>query len=302
MSKTKTQAWLRAFRLRTLPLSSAGAILGAALAFKDGTFSWLIAGLCLITILLLQILSNLANDLGDSQKGTDNELRAGPLRAVQSGIISQKEMKKGIFICISLTLFSGISLLFVSFQNINLPFLIIFLIGLAGIAAAIKYTIGKKAYGYYGLGDLFVFFFFGWIPVGIAYFVQMHTWNWEILLPGLSVGLLSTAVLNLNNLRDFKNDKACGKKTLIVNIGTAKGKIYHTCLLIGAFLSALFYSIFFIEGYSEYVFLFAFVPLLIHLNTVRKTKNTASLDPELKRVALCTILLVLLWMISFILT
>lgn len=295
---TKTQAWIHSFRLRTLPLSSAGAVLGAALAYKSDSFSWGIAILCLVTILLLQILSNMANDLGDSQKGTDNEKRTGPLRSVQSGIISQKEMKKGVFICVILTLTSGLFLLFLSFENINFSFLLILFLGLAGIVAAIKYTVGKKAYGYYGLGDVFVFFFFGWIPVGIAYFVQTHTWNWELLLPGLSVGLLSTAVLNLNNLRDFENDKACGKKTLIVNIGIEKGKTYHTALIILAFLSANIYSSFFIETPCRFFYLVAFIPILVHLKFVRNTKNMAMLDSELKKVALYTIFLVLLWTVG----
>lgn len=301
MVSTKTQVWLCAFRLRTLPLSSAGAILGATLAFKDGAFSWGIAILCLITVLLLQVLSNMANDLGDSQKGTDNEHRAGPLRSVQSGIISQKEMKRGILICIFLTLISGFSLLFASFGKVNFSFLLILIVGLIGIVAALKYTIGRKAYGYYALGDLFVFFFFGWIPVSIAYFVQTHTWNWEILLPGLAVGLLSTAVLNLNNLRDFKNDKICNKKTLIVNIGINKGKYYHAALIVGAFLSAAFFSNFFLEGRCKQLYLMACIPLIIHLKLVWNTKNTKALDPELKKVALYTIFLVFLWMLSFVL-
>lgn len=300
MTKTKIQAWIHSFRLRTLPLSSAGVILGTGLAFKAGIFSWITAILCLVSVLLLQILSNMANDLGDSQKGTDNEHRVGPQRSVQSGIITPKEMKRGIIICISLALLSGISLLYYSFSTINLSFLIILLIGLAGIVAAIKYTLGRKAYGYYGLGDIFVFFFFGWIPVGIAYFTQIHSWDWTILLPGLTVGLLSTAVLNLNNLRDFKNDKSCGKKTLIVNIGIKKGKVYHTALLTLAKLSAIIYTLFTFECIFELLYLIAFIPLFIHLKKVWNNDKTEKLDPELKKVALSTLLLVILWTIGFV--
>ncbi len=299
---TKTQAWIRSLRLRTLPLSSAGAILGAALAYKDGYFNWSIAALCLLTVLLLQILSNMANDLGDSQKGTDNDKRVGPQRAVQSGLISQKEMKQAIILMILLSLLSGLSLLFYSFKQIDYSFLLIFLIGILGIVAAIKYTVGKKAYGYYGLGDIFVFFFFGWIPVSIAYFVQIHTWNWLILLPGLSVGLLSMAVLNLNNLRDIENDRIAGKKTLIVSMGVKKGIVYHTTLLLGAFASAVSYTILTYKSYFDLLYLFAFLPLLLHLLRVFQTKNTKNLDPELKKVAISTILLVLLWTIGFILS
>ncbi|PVX51791.1 1,4-dihydroxy-2-naphthoate prenyltransferase [Balneicella halophila] len=296
---TKTQAWIRSFRLRTLPLSSAGAILGAGLAFRDGNFSWFIAILCLVTVLLLQILANMANDLGDAEKGTDNEYRAGPLRSVQSGIISPKEMRIGIVICIIMILASGLSLLFYSFNTINYAFIGILLLGLAGIGAAIKYTVGRKAYGYYGLGDLFVFFFFGWIPVCIAYIVQTVDWNWEILLPGLTVGLLSVAVLNLNNLRDFKNDKLCNKKTLVVNIGVYNSKIYHTILLGMALLSAVFYTILTYQCTYQLLYLLVFIPLTIHLIRVWKTKQIKDLDPELKKVALSTVFLVVLWITGF---
>lgn len=298
---TKTQAWIRSFRLRTLPLSSAGAILGTALAYRIGNFSWIVAILCLTTILLFQILANMANDLGDYQKGTDNVHRAGPLRSVQSGVISQKEMKRGIIICTALILVLGLSLLFYSLTSINYAFLAIFIIGIAGIAAAIKYTVGSKAYGYYGLGDLFVFFFFGWIPVCIAYFVQTLSWDWKILLPGLTLGLLSTAVLNLNNLRDFENDKVCGKKTLVVNIGIFKSKIYHTTLFAVALLSALLFTFMTYRCCFDFLYLPAFIPLFIHLNRVWKIADTKTLDPELKKVAITTILLVLLWTVGFIL-
>ncbi len=296
---TKTQAWIHSFRLRTLPLSSAGAILGTLLAWREGFCSVPIALLCLLTILLLQILSNMANDLGDAQKGTDNEHRTGPKRAVQSGVISHKEMKQGVVFCAILALISGISLLFLSFEQINWAFIVLLIIGLLGIAAAIKYTVGKNAYGYHGLGDIFVFFFFGWIPVSIAYFVQTHTWNWEILLPGLTVGLLSTAVLNLNNLRDFENDKACGKKTLVVKMGVAKGKIYQILLIFGAFVSANCYAMLRLDCLFDLLYFLAFVPLFIHLKRVKKTTNLRDLDPELKKVALCTIGLVLLWGVGF---
>ncbi len=292
---TKTQAWIRSFRLRTLPLSSAGAILGSALAYHTGIFDWGIAVLCLVTILLLQILSNMANDLGDAQKGTDNESRVGPMRSVQSGIITPKEMKRAIVFCVILVLICGVSLLFRSFETLNYSFLIIFLVGIAGIISAIKYTLGKKAYGYYGFGDLFVFFFFGWIPVSIAYFTQTHQWDWLILLPSFSVGLLSTAVLNLNNLRDIENDKNSGKRTLIVKMGVQKGKTYHFLLIFFAFLSANLYTLFSYQNEWNLLYLIAFIPLFVHLRKVTQTTDTKTLDPELKKVAMATVLLVLLW-------
>nr|MBS9768344.1 1,4-dihydroxy-2-naphthoate octaprenyltransferase [Flavobacteriaceae bacterium] len=155
---------------------------------------------------------------------------------------------------------------------------------------------------YYGLGDFFVFFFFGWIPVGIAYFTQTHHWDWLILLPSLSVGLLSTAVLNLNNLRDIENDKNSGKRTIIVKMGIQKGKIYHFLLILFAFLSANLYTLYSYQNEWNLLYLIAFIPLFIHLKKVTQTTDTKTLDPELKKVAMATVLLVLLWVLSFVLS
>ena len=160
---TKLKAWISAFRLRTLPLSFSNIILGTALAMTKYEVNYFIFFLILSTTLLLQIVSNLANDYGDAKKGTDNENRVGPERAVQSGNISLNQMKGGIVITSILALFSGFLLLYIAFKGqFNLTFILFFIIGLSAIAAAIKYTVGKKAYGYSGMGDLFVFYIF-WI-------------------------------------------------------------------------------------------------------------------------------------------
>lgn len=295
---TKTQAWLRSLRLRTLPLSSSGAILGNALAYQSSNFSWLVAVLLLWTVIILQIIANFANDLGDSQKGTDNANRKGPQRSVQSGIITQKQMQKAIITAIIIALLSGIYLLHISIKELNSSFFILLLIGILGIISAIKYTMGKKAYGYYGLGDFFVLLFFGWIPVGIAYFLQTQRWDYMILLPGLAVGLLSVAVLNLNNLRDYENDKICGKRTLIVNMGIFKGKIYHTLLIIVPFISMLIYSYYQTSCTVEYLYTLSFIPLIINIFTVWLTQNTIFLDRELKKVAISTFLMTILFWIG----
>lgn len=300
-SHTKIQAWVKALRLRTLPLSISGVVLGSFIAYETGHFSPIIAFSCFVTIVLLQILSNLANDLGDTLKGTDNSKRTGPMRSVQSGIISIKEMKIGIGICVLLCLFSGISLLFLSFKSFNYSFLGLFILGLLGITAALKYTLGKGAYGYHGLGDIFVLFFFGFIPVFIAYFIQVQTWNNLLLLAGFSIGNLSASVLNLNNLRDYENDKACNKRTLVVRMGLFYGKTYHTCLVVCGLISAILYTMASNGCIYNYIYLITFIPFLQNIYTVWNTKDTALLDKELKRNSISTFLLSIHWGIGLLL-
>ncbi len=298
---TLFKAWISAARLHTLPLSIAGVLIGSAMGYEtlclsNGRFSWSVFGLTLLTIVLLQILSNFANDLGDSQKGTDNELRVGPKRAVQSGLISKTEMKYGVFTTALTALISGTLLLWIACKQLNIEVLILFFIGLAGIAAAIRYTIGENAYGYKGYADVFVLFFFGIIPVTISFYLQVPLLRWSILLPAISVGLFSTAVLNLNNLRDYENDKACGKKTIIVRLGIENGKKYHTALLLLGMLSTILYSCFLSHSSCwQHLYGIAFLFFLANILKVWKTKDTRLLNPELKKVALATFLFALLF-------
>lgn len=298
---SKIKAWINALRLRTLPLSVSGVLLGSFIALQTGEFSINIAFWCLLTIILLQILSNLANDLGDSIKGTDNKKRVGPMRSVQSGTISKKEMKMGIGLVVFLSLLSGVTLLFQSLQNINYLFLILFIIGILGIIAALKYTLGKGAYGYYGLGDLFVMIFFGFIPVAIAFYLQTKEWNNILLLAGLSIGSFSTSVLNLNNLRDYKNDKDCNKKTLIVKMGLKYGKLYHFILIAVGIGSALLYTALSFGCLFNYIYIITFIPFIQNIIIVARNKNTILLDKELKRNAIGTFLLTLHWGIGLLL-
>lgn len=298
---SKIKAWINALRLRTLPLSVSGVLLGSFIALQTGEFSINIAFWCLLTIILLQILSNLANDLGDNIKGTDNKKRVGPMRSVQSGTISKKEMKTGIGIVIFLSLLSGVTLLFQSFQNINYSFLTLFIVGILGIIAALKYTLGKGAYGYYGLGDLFVMIFFGFIPVAIAFYIQTKEWNNILLLAGLSIGSFSTSVLNLNNLRDYKNDKDCNKKTLIVKMGLKYGKLYHFILIAVGIGSALLYTALSFGCLFNYIYIITFIPFIQNIIIVARNKNTILLDKELKRNAIGTFLLTLHWGIGLLL-
>ncbi|SEK41946.1 1,4-dihydroxy-2-naphthoate prenyltransferase [Aquimarina amphilecti] len=297
---TKLRAWISAARLRTLPLSISGIIVGSALA--DGFGMSIIFWLAIATTLGLQILSNFANDYGDGVKGTDNEDRVGPQRALQSGAISDKQMFVGIVITAIITLVLAILLIYVSFGKEYFFYSVFFfLLGIAAITAAIKYTMGNSAYGYRGLGDVFVFIFFGLVSVVGCYFLFTKNLNWLIFLPAIAIGLLSSAVLNLNNMRDHDSDKKSKKNTLVVKLGIAKAKKYHYFLILGAITSMLVFLSYTYSNYLNLLFLIAFIPLLIHLNKVIKTQDTKNLDPELKKVALSTFFLSILFSLSQIL-
>ena len=287
-----TKAWLQAARLRTLPLSVSGILVGSFYAFSQGYTNWLILGFALLTTLGLQVLSNFANDYGDGIKGTDNENRIGPERAIQSGAITVAAMKKGIIVTSLLTLASAITLIYLSFGKDDFVYsLFFFFLGLAAIAAAIKYTVGNSAYGYRGLGDIFVFILFGLVSVLGCYFLFAKTIDTLILLPAISIGLLSVAVLNLNNMRDRISDGQSGKNTLVVQIGPEKAKVYHFTVIGTALALPLIFAIFNNFKPVQYLFLLAYIPLLLHLKTVAKNTEPRDLDPELKKVALSTFLL-----------
>lgn len=286
----KLKAWINAMRLRTLPLSVSGIILGSGMAAMLDKFNLMIFFLAILTTIGFQVLSNFSNDLGDSQKGSDNKNRIGPLRTVQSGLISQKEMKIGIILCVIFSLFSAGSLIYVSANNLTNE-LIYFYMGLAllCVLAAITYTIGKKAYGYHGLGDLMVFLFFGLVSVLGVFSLYGLEFEWLVLLPSISIGLWSTAVLNLNNLRDYENDKLTKKNTRIVSMGYEKGKYYHGFLIIVG-LSFWFISVLIISvltfNYLLFLSLIPTISLIFHLKRVFQTSEPKDLDPELKKVAL----------------
>ena len=284
---SKTKAWIHAFRLRTLPLALSSIILGSLIAASYNQFNSIIFILAITTTLFLQILSNLANDLGDSISGADNANRVGPERAVQSGDISKKEMKNMLYVFITLSLISGSFLIYEAAQIINLQeALVIFAIGILAILAAINYTIGKNPYGYMGFGDLFVFIFFGLVGVLGCYFLHTGNLHWDILLPASSVGLLSTGVLNLNNMRDIENDAQTGKRTLVVKIGSKAAKNYHLIILSLAMLLAIAYSIGHYKSIFQFIYLLSFPLILRHMSTVIKNDEPQKLDPELKKLAI----------------
>ena len=288
----KIKAWLNAARLRTLPLSVSGIIVGSGLAAVLGKWDGLIFSLAMLTTIGFQVISNFANDLGDSQKGADNDNRVGPKRTIQAGLLSQKEMKVGIFITALISILSAISLIYISAENLSSQALFIYLV-LAGLCvlAAITYTVGKNAYGYRGLGDLMVFIFFGLVSVMGVFHLYGLGFEWLVLFPSVTIGLWSTAVLNLNNLRDIENDRKSKKNTLIVQLGFKKGKIYHAFLIIGGALtwwSTVYLLAITTDNFVLFLSLIPSVLLFIHLKKVFLTSVPASLDPELKKVALLT--------------
>lgn len=294
--------YIQAARLRTLPLSISGIIVGSFIAYSQGYTDLKIVVLALLTTVGFQIISNFANDYGDGVKGTDSDERIGPKRALQSGAISPKQMFKAIVITSIITFIIALALIYVSFGKDHFMYSAIFLIlGIFSIGAAIKYTMGKNAYGYSGFGDVFVFLFFGLLSVCGSYFLHTKQLNFTVFLPAFSVGLLSTAVLNLNNMRDIDNDKNSNKNTLVVKMGPLKAKTYHYFLIFGSFASILSYTILHFQSITQFVFLIAYIPLLLHVKKVTKIQLPQQFDPELKKVALSTFLFALLFGIGLLL-
>ncbi len=295
---SKFQSWLYAFRLRTLPLAFSSIITGSSLAYADNrfNFSWVIFGLCLLTTLLLQVLSNLANDYGDSEKGTDNDDRIGPKRAIQAGLLSRGEIRTGIVICTVLSFISGISLIVLATKNYSIGSgVFFFILGVAAILAAIKYTVGDNAYGYRGLGDVFVLLFFGFAGVCGSYYLQAHLLNYWILLPGFTIGAFSTAVLNLNNMRDHQSDAKAGKITLVVKMGLSKAKDYHLLLVLIGYLASVLYVLLNFNSSIQLLFIITIPLFRRHLAAVQKIDEPAQFDPLLKQLAISTFIFAILF-------
>ena len=296
--------WIEAARLRTLPLSVSGIIVGSVYAMSQSMFNWKIIIFAFTTTLGFQVVSNFANDYGDGIKGTDNNDRIGPKRAIQSGVISPQSMRTAIILTSILTLISAILLIYFSFKGKYLVYSLLFLIlGIAAIASAIRYTVGSGAYGYRGYGDVFVFVFFGWVSTLGIYFMYAKAMDWLLVLPATAIGLLSVGVLNLNNMRDEASDKKSNKNTIVVKIGGANAKKYHYCLVISAMVLLLVFAVLSHFKFDQFLFLLVYIPLIQHLIRVYKNQEPKFLDPELKVLALSTFalsLLLALCMIFFI--
>jgi 1,4-dihydroxy-2-naphthoate octaprenyltransferase len=290
--------WISALRLRTLPLSISGILVGSFVAVFQGYWNPVIFSLALTTTLLFQILSNLANDLGDSLKGADNSERVGPMRAVQSGSISKGAMKNAVILTSLLSFISAGLLIYFGTKNLSPASISIYIgLALASVFAAITYTIGKKAYGYNGLGDLFVFVFFGLVSVMGVYPLFSDRLSWILIFPAITIGFLSTSVLNLNNMRDRENDEKVGKRTLVVKLGASNAKKYHFFLIISAFIS---WSIFLIltKNWLGFISFLPGVLFIKHLIFVSNNTVPKELDSQLKTVALGTFFISVLYVIS----
>ncbi len=290
--------WISAFRLRTLPLALSSILMGNALALKYDHFNGLIFAFAVLTTVLLQILSNLANDYGDSIHGADSEHREGPSRAVQAGLISAQQMKQAMYIFGILSLLSGIVLLFLAFRE-QWVMLVVFLgLGLAAIYAAVTYTAGKNPYGYAGLGDISVFLFFGLVGVVGSFFLQTQSFDWWLVLPAISCGTFAVGVLNVNNIRDIDSDIKAGKRSIPVRIGRDRAVIYHGILLILGWVSMLVFILHSNFALTDWL-VFLTLPLFVkNFLAVSKKRTSAELDPFLKQLALSTLFFVVLFAFS----
>jgi 1,4-dihydroxy-2-naphthoate octaprenyltransferase len=289
--------WIQAARLRTLPLSISGILVGSAYAYYQQQFEWIIFVLALLTTLSFQILSNFANDYGDGIKGTDAN-RIGEKRLVASGEITSNQMKQAIIINGIIAFVLAVALIYFAFGQENFVYSITFLVlGIASIAAAIKYTVGNNAYGYSGFGDVFVFIFFGLVSVVGSNFLFAHFIDWKLFLPATAIGLLSVAVLNLNNMRDIENDKIAGKNTLVVKMGLENAKKYHYSLFFISLIVLLVFAK--LTPITNLPILIINIFFIIHIGKIKKANRYEDFEPELKKVALATFALSILIWISF---
>ena len=297
--------WIKAARLRTLPLSISGIIMGSFIArwklLQNGeTWDITIFALALLVTLLYQVLSNFANDYGDGVKGTDkNRIGEAEQRAVASGKISASQMRNAVILFALLSLVATFYLLYKAFfPNFINEFYTFIGLGVACILAAIGYTVGKKPYGYLGLGDIMVFIFFGLVSVCGSYFLFTKSFDWDILLPASAIGLLSAAVLNLNNMRDIENDEKSGKKTLALRLGFKNAMIYEMIILVLPPILVLMYMM--INHLQEqgkyyaFIFFVTVFPLMSLRRKIMAVKEPKELDPFLKQVAMITFVMSIL--------
>jgi len=286
--------WLLAARLRTLPLACSSILLGAGLAASRGAFDGTIMALALLTAILLQILSNLANDYGDAVSGADNSQRIGPQRAVVSGLITKQQMCVAMALTALAAVVSGLLLLGCAFDGQWRQILAFVGLGGAAIVAAITYTVGKTPYGYRGFGDISVFLFFGLLGVLGSYYLFTHQLAWDVLLPATACGLLATAVLNINNVRDIETDAASGKITLAVRLGRTRAITYHWVLLGAALLATIAFILTQPASFWPWIFLPAMKPLSDAARTLRESYDGEVLTGALKKTAISAFLFSLL--------
>jgi len=302
MKTKKLKIWFETLRPRTLPLAISSSLMGSFIAFFESKFSWYVAIFSLFTSIFLQILSNLSNDYGDFLKKADLPERIGPKRGIHTNEISPEELKKAIIIFILFSLISGILLIYTGTKNLSFYIKIIyFLIGLLAIYSAIKYTIGNNPFGYRGLGDALVFIFFGLIGVIGTYYLHTHIFKLNLLLPSISIGLLSVGVLNINNIRDYNHDKKVNKKTLVVLKGLRFSKLYHFFLITSSILSLIIYNIIINAKIHQYVFLLTLPLLIKNVLAIFSFKEPTELNIQLKNLSITTFIITILFGIGLIL-
>ncbi len=295
----KLQGCIAAMRLRTLPLSLAGVILGSLLAIADYRVHWTVIFFLFLTACWLHILVNLANELGDFQSGTDSSERVGPCYALTQGLLTVKDFKLLITFCICCACISGVAMIWFSFKNLFcIEALMLALFGVSAIIAALRYTLGRNPYGYRGLGDISVFIYFGVATVAVAYFICAHTISWLILLPTTAVGLFSVGVLNVNNIRDIETDRAT-RKTIPIRIGEKAAKVYHTALISVGYACMVVFCVFRIWDPWHYLFLLSAPLFIIHVVNVWKYSGKA-LDPHLPMLVMSTLVFCILGGLGFV--
>ncbi|MBE2894581.1 1,4-dihydroxy-2-naphthoate polyprenyltransferase [Spirabiliibacterium falconis] len=304
MKKSQIAVWLSTARPKTLPLALASILTGTALGYADGHFNGAILFWSVMTALLLQVLSNFANDYGDHQKGSDTADRIGPLRGIQQGLINASQLKWGLITVAILACLSGLTLIIVACRTWQ-DLLAFVALGALAVLASITYTVGKKPYGYIGLGDISVLTFFGWIGVGGTYYLQTHYFiGPPIFLAATATGLLATAVLNINNLRDIEQDKLAGKNTLAVRLEMKNAKRYHAVLVMGALAIYVYLGLFYALalGMSMLLCLLASPLLLRHLRSVFRAKASEQLRPMLAQMSLLALLTNVLFSLGIVLS
>ena len=296
MTNEKLKMWWETARPKTLPLALASIFTGSALGYwaNPQGFNSPVMAFCLLTTILLQVLSNFANDYGDHQKGSDTEDRIGPLRGIQKGAISAQELKWGLIFMVIASFLSGSFLIGIAYENLS-DLLAFAGLGILAIIAAITYTVGAKPYGYMGLGDISVLMFFGLLGVGGTYYLQTHSIDGYIILPAIGSGLLASAVLNINNLRDIEQDAQAGKNTLAVRLGSHKGRVYHCILLTVAALCYLIFTLTTATSWMNYLFVLGLPLLAKHAIFVYRSQTPNALRPMLAQMSMISLLINMLF-------
>ena len=281
------KACLRSMRLRTLPLSLAGIVLGVLLAAKICDYDLLTVVLLALTTVCLQILSNLSNELGDTLSGTDRSDRQGIHYSIQDGEMTVPEMKRLIGCFAVLSCLVGFAMVWSAFGTVLAPLPAAFLaLGAAAVWAAMHYTLGKHPYGYRGLGDIFVFIFFGLATVCGGYFLTCLVWDWRILLPAAAIGCFSVAVLNVNNIRDMKSDAAT-RTTVALKLGLRRARIYQTVLIAAGWVLMTVFAATEPLRWLHFAYVLALPGFVKHLHGVW-TREDRALDPMLPLLVVST--------------